>query len=104
MVDMTGAKNRLSLIGEGLPHTIEWESNDRRTPLQLLPELLSLAGKNVDEISEIEVVPGPGDRFTRTRSSVVFANALAAALQIPVNNKPFELPIYHQEPNITLKK
>ena len=56
------------------------------------------------DISEIEVNEGPGFRFTGTRQSVVAANALAYALGVAVNGKPFVTPIYYKEPNITTSR
>jgi tRNA A37 threonylcarbamoyladenosine modification protein TsaB len=56
---------------------------------------------DLHQIDNIQVETGPNATFTRTRNSVCIANAFAYALNCPVNNQPFEIPTYHQEPNIT---
>lgn len=72
--------------------------------LTQLDQLLSEHHVKPDQITAVTVNPGPGKTFTRTRLGVVFANALAFALNIKVNQKEFETPIYDKEPNITLKQ
>lgn len=56
---------------------------------------------NLKDLTGIEVNPGPGT-FTGTRVGVALANALAFALEIPVNGQiPPVRPKYDQPPNIT---
>lgn len=57
-----------------------------------------------EDITEVEVNPGPGS-FTGTRIGVTIANALGFALDIPVNDQknPVE-PIYSSPPSITSPK
>lgn len=69
--------------------------------LRAVLEALGRAGKEIGDISEIEVNPGPGS-FTGTRVGVTIGNALAFALRIAINGQePPLAPIYGQPPNIT---
>lgn len=71
----------------------------------LLEQIKQLFNQNqmpLSAIKQIQVNPGPGTSFSRTRLGVTIANALVFALNIKVNGKEFETPIYHKEPNITL--
>ena len=55
----------------------------------LLPSIIKILKKNkksLGDIDEIQVAQGPGS-FTGTRVGVSVANALAYALNIPVNGK-----------------
>jgi tRNA threonylcarbamoyladenosine biosynthesis protein TsaB len=54
--------------------------------LEILDESLNKRGKNLKDISEIEVNLGPGS-FTGLRVGASVANALAWALQIPINGE-----------------
>lgn len=59
--------------------------------------------KPVSEITQIQVNPGPGS-FTGIRVGVSIAQALAFALQVPINNQSVLKPIpvnYGQKPSIT---
>lgn len=57
-----------------------------------------------EDVSEIEVNPGPGS-FTGTRVGVTIANALGFALNVPVNGQKGTIePIYSAPPSITKKK
>src|SRR3972149_5232524 len=68
--------------------------------------LSCLAQENLkqEDITEVEVNPGPGS-FTGTRIGVTIANALGFALGIPVNGQknPVE-PIYSSPPSISSQK
>lgn len=70
--------------------------------LGFIQKTLTSLGKTPQDITSIEVNPGPGS-FTGTRVGVAIANALGFALKLPVNGQtsPVE-PIYSQEPNITI--
>ena len=54
--------------------------------LLVIDQLLEEAGKNLDDLTEIEVESGPGS-FTGLRVGISVANALGWSLGIPVNNK-----------------
>ena len=58
--------------------------------LMLIDKILKEQKKKINEITEIEVVTGPGS-FTGLRVGVAVANALAFILKIPVNGKPLEI-------------
>jgi len=72
--------------------------------LELINQLLTQNQFELKKVTTIKVNPGPGNRFTRTRLGVTIANALAYGLDVPINQKKFEIPIYHQEPTITQPK
>lgn len=57
--------------------------------LLLIDKILKSQKKKINEISEIEVITGPGS-FTGLRVGVAVANVLAFFLQIPVNGKLLE--------------
>ena len=86
-----------------------------------IKKLLTQHKKKFQDLKKIAVVTGPG-HFSRLRTGITTANALAYALQVPVvglslqNNIPkFEelnskkgtpqaLPMYGKEPNISKPK
>lgn len=72
--------------------------------LGFIQKALAQIGKTPQDITSIEVNPGPGS-FTGTRVGVAIANALGFALGLSVNNQkpPIEV-IYSQEPSITKPK
>ena len=95
--------NRLAFNGDGAAEDVVWPNNN--TPLLFaLHNLETRFGRSLTECSEVTVNPGPGDRFTRTRLGVVFANAIGFALNRKVNGHDFATPRYHAEPNITTSK
>lgn len=57
--------------------------------LLLIDKILKSQKKKISEITQIEVVTGPGS-FTGLRVGVAVANALAFALKISVNGKSLE--------------
>lgn len=82
----------------------QYDSPREQDVLFFLNGLLEKKGKTLDDVSEIEVNPGPGS-FTGSRVGVAIANALAFALKIKVNGQqPPILPVYSSPPNITVKK
>lgn len=70
--------------------------------LGFIQQTMATLGKTPQDITSIEVNPGPGS-FTGTRVGVAIANALGFSLGLPVNGQfhPVE-PIYAQEPSITV--
>lgn len=76
-----GAENQFIIIGSKkiiIKNTIR--SNNI---LELIETYLLGEDKSLNEISEIEVYPGPG-RFTSVRVAVSIANILAKTLNVPV--------------------
>lgn len=71
---------------------------------RLIVDSMNSMGLSPQDITEIEVNPGPGS-FTGTRVGVTLANALAFSLGLKINGQepPIE-PIYSSEPNITFPK
>ncbi|SRR5258708_635131 len=61
--------------------------------LPLIDSLLKEHKTTLQEITHIEVNPGPGS-FTGVRVGVTVANALGFALGIPVNEKESIEPVY----------
>lgn len=84
--------------------TAEYTTPQEQDILSFLHEILTNKGKSLDDLTEIEVNPGPGS-FTGTRVGVTIANALSLALKINVNShKPPVLPVYSSPPHITQPK
>lgn len=63
--------------------------------LVLIDEILKKNKKMPNEITEIEIKTGPGS-FTGLRVGAAVANALAFALQIPVNGKKLETNLHYR--------
>jgi tRNA threonylcarbamoyladenosine biosynthesis protein TsaB len=64
--------------------------------LPLLQELLQEHNLTLQDITAIEVNPGPGS-FTGLRVGVTIANTLATVLQVPINKKKvgeLVIPVY----------
>ena len=92
----------LRLAGEEFVN--EYDSPRDQDVLFFLNTLLEKKSKSLNDVSEIEVNPGPGS-FTGSRVGVAIANALAYALKIKVNGKtPPILPVYSAPPNISAAK
>jgi tRNA A37 threonylcarbamoyladenosine modification protein TsaB len=82
----------------------EYQKPQDQDVLGAIQELLQRENKTPKDISEIEVVPGPGS-FTGSRVGVAIANAMAFGLGILVNGqKPPVEPIYSSEPHVTTPK
>lgn len=82
----------------------EYDSPRDQDVLLFLNGLLELRGVSLQDVSEIEVNPGPGP-FTGSRVGVAIANAIAYALKIKVNGQtPPILPVYSAPPNIGIVK
>lgn len=84
-------------------YTIEVNSDSyiESEPIPLLMVIDNAVHSHINDVKNVHVKPGPGTRFTKTRCGVAVANAIGFALEIPINNKSFETPIYNKEPNIT---
>ncbi len=54
--------------------------------LSKIDQILKKSGASINQITAIEVNPGPGS-FTGLRVGVSVANALGWALKIPINNQ-----------------
>lgn len=75
------------IVGLGNKKVTEEARKDKSQKLlTTIDKLLSEAGKNLDDLTEIEVNPGPGS-FTGLRVGLSVANALGWSLGIPVNGK-----------------
>lgn len=100
----TQIKLSLALKTEVFEHIFEAE---RDLSEKLMPEIqkfLKKHRKTLQNLKEIQVLPGLNG-FSRGRTTVVTANALAAALKIPVNgSKEGVKTEYKSEPNITFAK
>ena len=84
--------------------TTEYATPQEQDILGFLCETLNLKGKSLNDLTEIEVNPGPGS-FTGSRVGVAIANALSFALKIKVNGKKSPtLPIYDSLPHLTSPK
>lgn len=58
-----------------------------QTALPLIEKLLAQEQKTLQDISEIQVHPGPGS-FTGLRVGAAVASMLATLLHVPINGKP----------------
>ncbi len=107
-IDSTQEKETLLQIRNESNEIIAEEKVPDEINESLLPEIASFIKKQKalswQDIKSIQVNEGPGTRFTRTRLSVAYANALSFALGIHVNEKEWTAPIYNSEPNITKPK
>ena len=74
----------ISLDGKEFKENATQEKSQRLLPL--IKKTLEGEGKNLSDISEIEVFTGPGS-FTGLRVGVSVANALGYSLGVPVNGK-----------------
>jgi len=102
--DSTVVKLRLSYKTEVFEHVFE---SQRDFSEKLVPEIekfLKKHKKTLKAVKGVEVKPG-FNGFSRSRTTVATANALAFALNIPVNgSKAGILAEYDREPNITMAK
>src|SRR5689334_20682262 len=68
-------------------------SHHSQVVLPMITKLLETRNKKLEDITEIEVNPGPGS-FTGLRVGAAIANALGYSLYVPVNGKkPWEMEI-----------
>lgn len=112
-----------TVLGLGQKHPIIYDFFGKKLSEILLHEIKKFLKKNQTElpkITKIAIVAGPG-HFSRMRTSVAIANALAYALKIPIisikksnsidwariakaKGKGMAEPIYNIAPRITKKK
>lgn len=74
---------------------IEKQKLGSQVLLPLIVQILKKNKINFSALTAIEVNPGPGS-FTGTRVGIAVANALGFALNLPVNGKKQEEPIYEK--------
>ena len=89
---------KVGLEIDGQKHLIEQAIDHRKAQavLPLTEKLLKEHNLRLEDITAIEVNPGPGS-FTGVRVGVTIANTLGFLLQVPINNNPtgeFVEPIY----------
>jgi tRNA threonylcarbamoyladenosine biosynthesis protein TsaB len=82
--DNTKVLVRLTIDGQEFVKEKQVEARSAQLVLPLIDELLHEHSLNPHNLDEVEVNVGPGS-FTGVRVGVSIANALAFALQIPVN-------------------
>ena len=100
-LDTTDSR-RVSLRLDDEEFTENYATPQEQNVLTLINDTLIKKEKSLDDISQIEVNPGPGS-FTGSRVGVAIANALAFALRIKVNGQdPPVLPVYSSPPNINV--
>ncbi len=81
------SSNKKTVIG--LDYDVVEKSSElwhSQVVIPLIQELVKKHQKEIHDITEIEVVVGPGS-FTGLRVGVAIANALGYALQVPVNGQ-----------------
>lgn len=99
-LDATNNRKIIISLG-GEEFETEYATPQEQNILFFLHEILNKKGKTLDDLTSIEVKPGPGS-FTGTRVGIAIGNALALALKIKVNGQdPPVLPVYSSPPNIT---
>ncbi len=87
---------------DGEEFIVQYATPQEQNVLMFINETLKKKEKSFDDISQIEVNPGPGS-FTGSRVGVAIANALAFALRLKVNGQdPPILPVYSSPPNINV--
>jgi tRNA threonylcarbamoyladenosine biosynthesis protein TsaB len=105
-LDTTEFNQSKLVLSEGSQNTIASVTLDTGKQLTtlLVPalrDMLQRHNSTLHDLKEISVNEGPGG-FTSTRVGVAVANALAFALQIPINGKlhNWAKPIYIAPPSI----
>lgn len=71
---------------DGKKHTADSKKQKAQMLLPLIGAELKKNGKKIEDVTEIEVVTGPGS-FTGLRVGVSIANTLGWVLNVPVNGK-----------------
>lgn len=80
---------KVCLIINGEKYSVEQKLDRQKTQaaLPLIEKILKEKKIKLQDITEIQVNPGPGS-FTGIRIGLAIANTLAFLLKIPVNEKP----------------
>lgn len=87
--DNTKVLVKLTIDGKEFIKEKKVEARSAQLVLPLIDELMQEHGLKAQELTEVEVNEGPGS-FTGVRVGVSIANALAFALNIPVNSTKIE--------------
>lgn len=85
----------VSLVKDKLTKKLQrkiWQNKSQHL-LPLISKILIETKTNLNQLTEVEVNPGPGS-FTGTRVGVSVANVLSWVLNIPVNGKKQVVPRY----------
>lgn len=90
LIDTTSNENiKVGLIINGKKYTIEQKLDKHKAQivLPLIEKILQEKNIKLQDLTEIQVNPGPGS-FTGIRVGLTVANTLAFLLKIPINKKP----------------
>lgn len=86
--------------------TIDYDSPRNQDLLMEIEKFVQEKDASLSDLTAIEIKTGPG-HFTSLRTGIAIAQALALALNIPINQQPPGTTIearYGKPPSITTKK